>query len=143
MPVVSVFNFSVSTLTLLKGVYAIPRNKLIKGLIALPFALAALLYGSGYLSQFLYNYDVWQAAGETLYSGTSPQIPDPNFFTCLCAAFRFPYGLYGIGICLGLLGLLILMVMRMGYSDTGEYDIAASLLQRKSSSCRSAKHGAP
>ena len=106
----------------MKGVYAIPRNKLIKGLIALPFALAALLYGSGYLSQFLYNYDVWQAAGETLYSGTSPQMPDPNFFTCLCAAFRFPYGLYGIGICLGLLGLLILMVMRMGYSDTGEYD---------------------
>lgn len=102
--------------------YAIPRNKLIKGLIALPFALAALLYGSGYLSQFLYNYDVWQAAGETLYSGTSPQLPDPAFLTCLRAAFRFPYGLYGVGICLGLLGLLILMVMRMGYSDSGEYD---------------------
>ena len=102
--------------------YAIPRNKLIKGLIALPFALAALLYGSGYLSQFLYNYDVWQAAGETLYSGTSPQMPDPSFFACLCAAFHFPYGLYGVGICLGLLGLLILMVMRMGYSDNGEYD---------------------
>lgn len=102
--------------------YAIPHNKLIKGLIALPFALAALLYGSGYLSQFLYNYDVWQAAGETLYSGTSPQMPDPNFFACLYAAFRFPYGLYGVGICLGLLGLLILMVMRMGYSDSGEYD---------------------
>ena len=109
---------------LLKGVYAISHKNLIKGLIALPFAVSALLYGGGYLSQFLYNYEVWQTAGGTLYSGTSPQLPDPAFLSCVQAAFRFPYGLYGIGICLGLLGLLILMVMRMGYSDTGEYDSA-------------------
>lgn len=109
---------------LLKGVYAISHKNLIKGLIALPFALSALLYGGGYLSQLLYNYEAWQAAGGTLYSGTSPQLPDPAFLSCVQAAFRFPYGLYGIGICLGLLGLLILMVMRMGYSDTGEYDSA-------------------
>ena len=109
---------------LLKGVYAISHKNLIKGLIALPFAVSALLYGGGYLSQFLYNYEVWQTAGGTLYSGTSPQLPDPAFLSCVQAAFRFPCGLYGIGICLGLLGLLILMVMRMGYSDTGEYDSA-------------------
>ena len=109
---------------LLKGVYAISHKNLIKGLIALPFAVSALLYGGGYLSQFLYNYEVWQTAGGTLYNGTSPQLPDPAFLSCVQAAFRFPYGLYGIGICLGLLGLLILMVMRMGYSDTGEYDSA-------------------
>ena len=109
---------------LLKGVYAISHKNLIKGLIILPFAVSALLYGGGYLSQFLYNYEVWQTAGGTLYSGTSPQLPDPSFLSCVQAAFRFPYGLYGIGICLGLLGLLILMVMRMGYSDTGEYDSA-------------------
>ena len=102
--------------------YAISRKDLIKGLIALPFALSALLYGGGYLSQFFYNYEAWQAAGGTLYSGTSPQLPDPGFLPCLCAVFHFPYGLYGVGICLGLLGLLVLMVMRMGYSDSGEYD---------------------
>ena len=111
---------------LLKGVYAISHKNLIKGLIALPFAVSALLYGGGYLSQFLYNYEVWQTAAGTLYSGTSPQLPDPAFLSCVQAAVRFPYGLYGIGICLGLLGLLILMVMRMGYSDTGEYDSATS-----------------
>lgn len=33
-----------------------------------------------------------------------------------------PHGIYGIFICVGLLGLLILMVMKMGFSDSGEYD---------------------
>lgn len=36
--------------------------------------------------------------------------------------FRPPYGVYGVLICIGLLAILLLMVMRMGYSDTGEYD---------------------
>ena len=91
-----------------------------KSLIALPFALAALLYGGGYLAQFIYNYGVWQEAGAVF--GTAPQFPDGNFFVCVAAVFRWPSGLYGLGICVGLLALLIFMVMRMGYSDTGEYD---------------------
>lgn len=33
-----------------------------------------------------------------------------------------PYGIYGIFICIGLLAVLLLLVMRIGYSDTGEYD---------------------
>lgn len=106
----------------------ISRKQLIKGLIALPFALVALLYGGGYIAQFIYNYDQWQAAGGTLYSGTSPQFPNPAFLTCIAAAFRFPSGLYGIGICLGALALLIVMVMRMGYSETGEYDRERNLV---------------
>lgn len=82
--------------------------------------MLALLYGGGYVAQFIYNYDVWQAAGGAY--GTAPQIPDHGFFICLRAVFRFPYGLYGIGICIVLLALLVFMVMRMGGSDTGEYD---------------------
>lgn len=46
----------------------------------------------------------------------------PVFFTCLASVFRPPYGVYGVLICIGLLAVLLLMVMRMGYSDTGEYD---------------------
>lgn len=104
---------------------SISRKKLIKGLIALPVAVLALLYGSGYLSQLLYNYEQWQAAGGVY--GTAPDFPDSNFFSCLAAAFHFPYGLYGLGICVGLLALLILMVMRMGYSDAGVYDSRRNL----------------
>ena len=91
-------------------------------LTVLPFAVAALLYGGGYISQFLYNHHVWQQAGGTLYSGTSPEFPDPGFLSCVLAAFRFPYGLYGVGICVAVIGILVFMVMRMGYSETGEYD---------------------
>ena len=82
--------------------------------------MLALLYGGGYVAQFLYNYDVWQVAGGGY--GTAPQFPDYGFLVCLRSVFRFPYGLYGLGICIGLLALLILMVMRMGGSDSGEYD---------------------
>ena len=46
----------------------------------------------------------------------------PDFFTCLASVFHPPYGVYGVLICIGLLPILLLMVMRMGYSDTGEYD---------------------
>ena len=105
-----------------KGVCSISRKNLIKTLLPLPFAIVALLYGGGYLSQFIYNYEVWQQNGGTTYGGTAPAFPDSDFISCILSAFRFPYGLYGIGICVLVLALLIIMVMRMGYSDTGEYD---------------------
>ena len=41
--------------------------------------------------------------------------------------------MYGVLICIGLLAILLLMVMRMGYSDTGEYDtclLYTSILNR-------------
>ncbi len=47
---------------------------------------------------------------------------------CLAAAFRFPYGLYGVMLCVAALAILVLMVMRMGYSDTGEYDRDRNLI---------------
>ncbi len=88
--------------------------------------MAALLYGGGYISQFLYNYDVWQAAGGIF--GTSPELPSANFFVCIASVFRWPYGLYGLGGCVAALGVLIFMVMRMGYSETGEYDRERNLI---------------
>ena len=60
--------------------------------------------------------------------GTSPAFPDAGFVLCLAAAFHFPYGLYGLGLCIGALALLILMVMRMGYSEGGEYDRRRNLV---------------
>lgn len=51
---------------------------MIKLAIILPVALIALLYGGGYIGQFIYNYQVWEAAGGVF--GTSPQFPSGNFF---------------------------------------------------------------
>lgn len=95
-------------------------------MLILPAACAALLYGAGYVGQFLANYDAWQAAGGVY--GTSPALPSGNFFTCLVHAFHMPYGLYGLGICTGLLALLVIMVMRMGYSEGGTFDRRRNLL---------------
>ena len=95
-------------------------------MLILPIALGALLYGGGYIAQFLYNYDVWQAAGGVF--GTAPEFPDGNFFACIAAVFRWPYGLYGVGDCIAALAVLVFMVMRMGYSETGAYDRERNLI---------------
>ncbi len=69
---------------------------------------------------------MWQAAGGEF--GTSPQFPDGGFFACIAAVFRWPYGLYGVGGCVAALAVLVFMVMRMGYSETGEYDRERNLI---------------
>ena len=102
------------------------KRTIVKLLLILPIALGALLYGGGYIAQFLYNYDVWQAAGGIF--GTAPEFPSGNFFVCIAAVFRWPYGLYGVGGCVAALGVLIFMVMRMGYSETGAYDRERNLI---------------
>ena len=80
------------------------------------------LYAGGFLAQLFGNYAAWKQGGGIPGDGTSPAMASPDFFTCLASVFRPPYGVYGVLICIGLLAILLLMVMRMGYSDTGEYD---------------------
>ena len=98
------------------------KKRLFGILLALPPLLLGLLYGGGYIAQFMRNYHEWQAAGGTPGNGTSPTIPSYSMSECLRAIFTMPYGIVGILICVGALALLIVMVMRMGYSETGEYD---------------------
>ena len=93
-----------------------------KTMIAAPAALLGVLYAGGYLAQFIGNYAVWKQGGGCPGDGTSPAGISPGFMACLCAAVTPPYGIYGIFICIGLLAVLLVMVMRMGYSDAGEYD---------------------
>jgi len=111
----------------MKGATFIDWKKLISTLIAAPVALAVLLYGSGLIGQLIFNYQSWQDSGGTLYGGTSPALPDPVFFSCLRAVFRFPSGLYGLGVCAGGFAVLIVMVMRMGYTEGGSYDRTRNL----------------
>ena len=98
------------------------RISKVKGLILLPAALSGVLYGGGIISQFICNYSAWQKAGGTAGDGTAPVFPSAGVGPCLRAAFHFPYGLYGIFVCLGLLGLLVLIVMKMGFGEKGVYD---------------------
>lgn len=114
--------FRPSVLKNLRGGFSINKRKLLKAMIAAPMAALAVLYAGGYLAQFLGNYAIWKQGGGYPGDGTSPAIASPDFFTCLKAVFHPPYGIYGIFICVGLLAVLLIMVMRMGYSDTGEYD---------------------
>lgn len=69
------------------------------------------------MAQLIGNYSLWQQGGG--YPETVLLLrPRRLIFTCLTAVFRPPYGIYGIFICIGLLAVLVLLVMRMGYSDT-------------------------
>lgn len=95
------------------------HKRALKLLLLLPPLVLALLYGGGYVAQFLDNYKRWQEAG---VPGSAPTMPSFALGRCLAAAFSFPDGVIGIGVCLGILALLLVMVMRMGYSETGEYD---------------------
>ena len=111
----------------MKGATSIDWKKWISTIIAAPVALCALLYGSGLIGQLVFNYQSWQDAGGTLYGGSSLTLPDPAFFSCLRAVFRFPSGLIGLGFCAGGFAVLILMVMRMGYTEGGSYDRTRNL----------------
>ena len=91
-------------------------------MIAAPLAVLAILYAGGYLAQFIGNYAVWQQGGGVPGDGTSPVMPTPDFFTCLTLVFHPPYGVHGVLICIGLFAILLIMVMRLGYSEDGEYD---------------------
>ena len=91
-------------------------------LIAAPFAILAILYAGGFLAQLLGNYATWKQGGGIPGDGTSPLAASPDFLLCLSSVLRPPYGVYGILICIGLLAVLLIRVMRMGYGDADEYD---------------------
>lgn len=84
--------------------------------------VAAILYVGGYLAQFIGNYALWKEGGGSPGDGTAPLMASPEIAACFQAALRPPYGIYGIFICIGLLAVLLLFIMRIGYSDAGEYD---------------------
>ena len=97
-------------------------KKLFSLCLVLPIISFALLYGGGYLAQFIENYKIWTSAGGTPGHSSSPEMPTFALLECLKSAFSFPYGIAGVGICILAIGLLVFMVMRMGFGDVGELD---------------------
>lgn len=96
-----------------KEVLHIRRKRLFSILFGLPPLLFALLYGGGYIAQFIRNYREWQAAGGTPGGGTSPEMPSFSLDACFDASSLSRMGIIGALICVGVLALLIVMVMRM------------------------------
>ena len=88
----------------------------------LPALVLPLLYAGGYLAQFFINYRRWLDEGNQLGSTVSPGLPSGTIPNCFHALTVFPYGLYGIFLSLSLFGILIFMILRMGYGDKLQYD---------------------
>ncbi len=82
-------------------------------LIFLIPVLAAVLYGGGYIAQFIRNYKLWQDAG----SIGSPVFPSYLPGDCMEALFSFPYGMAGVLICVVLLAFLLFNIMHLGDND--------------------------
>ena len=89
--------------------------------LAVPLISFAILYGGGYAAQFIKNYKIWTSAGGTPGS-SSPVKPSLNAIACFKAAFSFPYGIIGCGICITAVLLLVFCLFRMGRSDGGVPD---------------------
>ena len=71
---------------------------------SLIFFAAVLLYTSGFLAQWLGNYAQWLRSGSELPAS----LPSLSPAACLAGLLWFPYGLYGLGICLLVLAGLML-----------------------------------
>ena len=54
-------------------------------------------------------------------------MPDAAFGVCLRFVFRFPYGLYGMGVFLAAIVLLVVAIMHMGAGNDGQYDKTRNL----------------
>lgn len=98
------------------------KQKLLAIAFALPPLLLALLYAGGYLSQLFYNYKSWTQAGNVPGNGTAPAFPSSAPAACFAALTIFPYSIYGILLCLAAAGILVFLVMRMGFGSKGIHD---------------------
>ena len=98
------------------------KGKLIKGILSLIPMTAALLYGSGYIAQFIKNYKTWQMAGGIMGDGSSPMLPNPKVAECIKALFSGTYGIIGFGICAGAIAILVVMIMKMGDGERTDVD---------------------
>lgn len=103
-------------------------KKLWKLLLYAPVLIAALLYAGGYAAQIAGNYSAWQRGGGYPGDGTFPAPSSAAPIDCFRAAFTPPFGFVGLAVCAGLLVLLIVIVMKLGHGDKGEYDRERNLI---------------
>lgn len=82
----------------------------------------SIIYLSGYITQFIGNYQVWKNNGNFAGNGTNPIMPSINPVACYKALSRFPYNIYSLLICIGAIIIFVLFVMRLGNNRNGEIE---------------------
>jgi hypothetical protein len=90
--------------------------------VTLTFADSIFLWEWLHIAQFIRNYNIWQENGGALGSGTSPAFPSAAVSECMAAVFSFPYGLAGVVICAVAIGILTIMIMKMGAGEITDVD---------------------
>ena len=96
-------------------------------LLLIPVLLVLSLYLSGYLTQFLYNYNTWRKE-YGFSSGVSPKLPSGDFIECICAVFDNPYGLKGIGITFIVMIIITVFIIFKGKGENGNTDRKRNLV---------------
>jgi hypothetical protein len=81
--------------------------------------IICITYLSGYITQFIANYQLWQKDGHFAGDGSSPSLPSMEPSACYQALTHFPYNLYGLGICIIAFAILIIFVMKLGHNRNG------------------------
>ncbi|MBP3595303.1 MAG: type IV secretory system conjugative DNA transfer family protein [Lachnospiraceae bacterium] len=90
--------------------------------VVLPVLLFVILYASGFIAQFMINYNEWNDNGSVFGYETAPKFPSGEIAACIKAMTVVPYNLYGLLFCSVLFGVLIIFVMRMGFGGKGTFD---------------------
>lgn len=127
-----------------RRVYEIEKKKLIKAVVfGLPLVLI-IMYLSGFMAQLVGNYKAWSSAGHFAGDGTFPEMPSAAVASCLknCLT-NFPYNMYGIFLCLIIIGILILLIAKNGgdglrdsernfnYSSDGSYGTSGFMTDKE------------
>jgi len=98
------------------------KKKMICICVVLPMLLFVILYASGFIAQFMINYNEWNDNGSVFGYETAPKLPSSEIAACIKAMTVVPYNLYGLLFCSVLFGVLIIFVMRMGFGGKGTFD---------------------
>jgi len=94
----------------------------------MPVLIFFVLYASGFLAQFMINYMSWTELDVSYGDEVAPSFPSGSVAACFEALAIAPYNLYGVLLCLLLLGVLIILVMHLGFGRKGTYDKERNLV---------------
>lgn len=95
--------------------------------LVLPLLLLLIIYCTGYIAQFVINYNIWLSDGGSLGSLSSPLLPAWDFASCLHAVTVWPYGPVCLGASCIAVFVLVIGVLYPGRGDRYTRDYARNI----------------